>query len=72
MKIQRTRNATRNVAVGAALRLYQMIKGSLIVVLIGRLIVCLLFPNFIYTMIFHRESEFRQTARLIDNVVGKK
>lgn len=25
MKIQRTKNATRNVAVGAALRIYQMI-----------------------------------------------
>mgnify|MGYP004454830005 CR=1 FL=1 len=48
------------------------IKGNLIVVLVIRLLICLVFSNVFYIVIFHNMSEFKETVKLIDNIIGKK
>lgn len=48
------------------------ITGNLITVLILRLVICIAIPNIIYAIIFHNRNEFKQTIRLVDNIVGIK
>lgn len=48
------------------------IRGNLITVLALRLVICVLVPNAIYIIVFHSRSEFKQTMKLIDNIVGRK
>lgn len=48
------------------------IKGRLITILIFRLLICIVVPNTIYIIVFHRKTEFKQTIKLIDNMFGFK
>lgn len=46
--------------------------GNLIETLIFRGIICLIIPNIIYILTFHKKSEFKYTIELIDSILGKK
>lgn len=48
------------------------IAGNLMLILIARLIICLIIPNIIYIAVFHNRDEFKQTIKLVDNVLGRK
>ena len=48
------------------------IAGNLIFVLIVRLIICLIIPNIIYVVVFYKRNEFKQTIKLVDNILGGK
>ena len=48
------------------------IAGNLIFVLIVRLIICLIIPNIIYVVVFFKRNEFKQTIKLVDNILGGK
>ena len=49
-----------------------LVRGSLIVVLAIRVLLCIIICNCFYIMVFHNKDEFKQTIKLIDGIVGRK
>lgn len=52
--------------------LCSLVKGNLIAVIVIRLLICSVLSNAFYIIVFHKNSEFKQTVKLIDTIIGKK